>query len=97
VITTPALFALKVQRKVSNGVAGLAAGGSSLDRKKSRQFVRMPLDGQLRRITLAEDPGSTWPERHFPSAPIGTAGCVQLLAWLGFFNSRPSGGGEHRR
>jgi hypothetical protein len=38
-ITTHALFALKVQRKVSNGVAGLAAGGSSLDRKKSRQFV----------------------------------------------------------
>jgi hypothetical protein len=61
VITTHALFALKVQRKVSNGVAGLAAGG---------QFVRMPLDGQLRRITLAEDPGSTWPERHFPSAQL---------------------------
>jgi hypothetical protein len=34
--TTHALFALKVQRKVSNGVAGLAAGGASLDRKKSR-------------------------------------------------------------
>ena len=34
--TTHALFALKVQRKVSNGVAGLAAGGSSLDRQKSR-------------------------------------------------------------
>jgi hypothetical protein len=39
VITTHALFALKVQRKVSNGVAGLAAGGASLDREKSRQFV----------------------------------------------------------
>jgi hypothetical protein len=34
--TTHALFALKVQRKVRNGVAGLAAGGASLDRKKSR-------------------------------------------------------------
>ena len=37
--TTHALFALKVQRKVSNGVAGLAAAGSSLDRQKSRQFL----------------------------------------------------------
>jgi hypothetical protein len=32
-------LALKVQRKVSNGVAGLAAAGSSLDRQKSRQFL----------------------------------------------------------
>jgi hypothetical protein len=39
VITTHALFALKVQRKVSNGVAGLAAAGSSLDRQKSWQFL----------------------------------------------------------
>jgi hypothetical protein len=29
VITTHALFARKVQRKLSNGVAGFAAGGSS--------------------------------------------------------------------
>jgi hypothetical protein len=36
VITTHALFALKVQRKVSNGVAGVATGGASLDRQKSR-------------------------------------------------------------
>jgi hypothetical protein len=39
VITTNALFAAKVQRKVSNGVAGLAAAASSLDRQKSRQFL----------------------------------------------------------
>src|SRR5205814_4487121 len=32
VTTTDALFAGEVQRKVSNGVAGLAAAGSSLDR-----------------------------------------------------------------
>jgi hypothetical protein len=31
--------ALKVQRKESNGVAGLAAAGSSLDREKLRQLV----------------------------------------------------------
>src|SRR5215831_8514489 len=36
VITTHALFARKVQRKLSNGVAGFAAGGSSSDRKRSR-------------------------------------------------------------
>src|SRR5215831_6920979 len=33
VITTHALFARKVQRKLSNGVAGFGPGGSSLDRK----------------------------------------------------------------
>src|SRR5262249_58853087 len=36
VITTHALFARKVQRKLSNGVAGFGPGGSSLDRQKSR-------------------------------------------------------------
>jgi hypothetical protein len=35
---THALFALKVQRKGSNVVAGLATVGSSLDREKSRQW-----------------------------------------------------------
>lgn len=35
-ITTHSLFALKVQRKVSNGVADLATAGSSLDRQKLR-------------------------------------------------------------
>src|SRR5205807_8977311 len=40
VITTHALFALKVQRKLSNGVAGLATAGSSLDRAENRgQFL----------------------------------------------------------
>jgi hypothetical protein len=33
VITTHALFARKVQRKLSNGVAGFAAGGTSLDER----------------------------------------------------------------
>jgi hypothetical protein len=36
VATTHALFALKVQRKLSNGVAGLATAGSSLDRAENR-------------------------------------------------------------
>jgi hypothetical protein len=39
VSTTHALFARKVQRKESNGVAGLAAAASSLDRQKSRRFL----------------------------------------------------------
>src|SRR5205807_1884196 len=65
---THALFALKVQRKVSNGIAGLAADGASLDPQKSRpnsRLTAMPLDGQRRRITLAE-------ERHFPSGAAQT-------------------------
>src|SRR5213078_1991827 len=73
-ITTHALFAPKVQRKVRNGIAGLAAGGASLDRQKPRgQFA--PYDAArwpLRRTTLAEDPGSTRPERHFPSGAAQT-------------------------
>jgi hypothetical protein len=47
-VTSGKLNCAQSPTQVSNGVAGLAAGGSSLDRKKSRQFVRMPLDGQLR-------------------------------------------------
>src|SRR6266403_3985428 len=39
-IICDALFATKVQRKLSNSIAGFAAGGSSLDRQKSRQFAR---------------------------------------------------------
>jgi hypothetical protein len=41
VITTHALFALKVQPKVSNGIAGLAADGASLDPQKSRANSRL--------------------------------------------------------
>jgi len=40
VLTTHALFARKVQRKLSNGIAGFAAGRSSSDRRRDRgQFV----------------------------------------------------------
>jgi len=48
VITTHALFARKVEHKLSNGVAGFAAGGSSPDRKRSRPirgFSATPHDG----------------------------------------------------
>src|SRR5256885_17114233 len=48
VITTHALFARKVQRKLSRGVAGFAAGGSSSERKRSRPihaFSCTPDDG----------------------------------------------------
>jgi hypothetical protein len=38
--TMESLFALKVQRKVSNGVAGLAAGGTSFGSEEvAAQFV----------------------------------------------------------
>src|SRR6266478_8722704 len=36
---TDALLAGKVQRKVSNGIAGLAAAGSSRHRQKTQQFL----------------------------------------------------------
>ena len=62
-----------VQRKVSNGIAGRRRSivGSA---EIAGQFVptAMPLDGQRRRITLAEDPASTRPERHFPSGAAQT-------------------------
>src|SRR5438094_5882415 len=64
VITTHALFARKVQRKLSNGVAGFAAGGSSSERKRSRPiraFSATPHDGQRPCRLLAEDPGRTQP------------------------------------
>lgn len=68
-ITTHALFARKVQRKLSNGVAGFAAGGSSSDRKRSRPiraFSATPHDGQRPCRTLAEDPGRTQPRAAHP-------------------------------
>jgi hypothetical protein len=55
VITTHALFALKVQRKVSNGVAGVATGGASAEIAANSYLAAMPLDGQRWRRTLAED------------------------------------------
>jgi len=72
VITTHALFALKVQRQLSNGVAGLAAAGSFLDRQKARQFVpsqRCRLMTNVRARTPAEilAPG---PELRIPGTQL---------------------------
>jgi hypothetical protein len=75
VITTHALLARKVQRKLSNGVAGFAAGGSSSERKRSRPiraFSATPHDGQRPCRTLAEDPGRTGPELRIPGAAAQT-------------------------
>src|SRR5216684_546287 len=68
---THALFALKVQRKLSNGVAGLAAAGSSLDRQKSRQF----LPSQRRRLmtnVCASTSAKSRPELRIPTAAAQT-------------------------
>jgi hypothetical protein len=71
VITTHALFALKVQRKVSNGIAGRQRSivGSA---EIAGQFVptAMPLDGQRPCRTLAEDPGKTHPELRIPALQL---------------------------
>jgi hypothetical protein len=47
---------MKVQRKVRNGVAGLAAAGSFLDRQKSRQFRVISADAALDRQHLRQNP-----------------------------------------
>src|SRR5258708_5664682 len=68
---THALFARKVQRKLSNGVAGLAAAGSSLDRQKSRQF----LPSQRRRLmtnVCASTSAKSRPELRIPTAAAQT-------------------------
>ena len=75
VLTTHALFAPKVQRKVSNGIAGLVADGASLDQQKSRANSCLYGDAALRPTSaphVAEDPSSTRPERHFPSGAAQT-------------------------
>jgi hypothetical protein len=75
VITTHALFARKVQRKLSNGVVGFAAGGSSSERKRSRPiraFSATPHDGQRRGRTLLKIPAESSPELLFPNAAAQT-------------------------
>jgi hypothetical protein len=73
VITTHALFARKVQRKLSNGVAGFAAAGPSSDRKRSRPiraFSATPRDGQRPCRTFAEDPAEPSPEVRIPALQL---------------------------
>jgi hypothetical protein len=60
VLTTHALFARKVQRKLSNGVAGFAPGGSSLDRQTSSP-IRASARGRPRDV-------GTGPELRTPGA-----------------------------
>jgi RNA polymerase sigma factor (sigma-70 family) len=54
-ITCDALFATKVQRKLSNSIAGFAAGGSSLDRQKSRQFALQYTNRGLQFLDLIQE------------------------------------------
>src|SRR6516162_4223894 len=75
VITTHALFARKVQRKLRNGVAGFAAGGSSSDRKRSRPiraFSATPHDGQRPCRRLLKIPAEPSPELRIPGAAAQT-------------------------
>src|SRR5262249_50958478 len=75
VITTHALFARKVQRKLSNGVAGFAAGGSSADRKSARPiraFSATPHDGQRPCRSLLKIPAEPSPELRIPGAAAQT-------------------------
>src|SRR5262249_57879323 len=83
VITDAEPVARKVQRKLSNGVAGFAAGGSSSDRKRSRPIrafsATPPHDGQRPCRTLAEDPGRTQPRAAYPQRRSSNANSLQSL------------------
>src|SRR5262249_32114055 len=75
VITTHALFARKVQRKLSNGVAGFAAGGSSSDRKRARPIVpsrRRRMMANARAERLLKIPAEPSPELRIPGAAAQT-------------------------
>ena len=80
---TDALLAGKVQRKVSNGIARLAAAGSSRHRQKTRQFLpaqascRDPAEPQNGEFSVE---GPHYPEPHRWYARVvakdGNAGAV---------------------
>jgi hypothetical protein len=74
VITTHTLFARKVQRKLSNGVAGFAAGGSSSENESDRgQFVpsrRRRMMANVKR--LLKIPAEPSPELRIPGAAAQT-------------------------
>src|SRR5947208_13681664 len=69
---THALFALKVQRKLSNGVAGFAAAGSSLDRQKSRAIRATSQRCRLMTTNAGRDPSNrtraAYSDRRSPNA-----------------------------
>ena len=70
-LTTHALFARKVQRKLSNGVAGFAAGRSSSDQRDRGQFAPSRLANVLaeRLLTIPAEPS---PELRIPGAAAQT-------------------------
>jgi hypothetical protein len=74
VITTHALFARKVQRKASNGFAGFAFGGSSLDRQKSRPIRASSQRCRSMTNVCARTPrnAGTGPELRIPGAAAQT-------------------------
>src|SRR5436853_4268064 len=73
VLTTHALFAREVQRKLSDHVAGFAAAGPSSDRKRSR-----PIRGSRRRRVMAnvraerllKTPAEPSPELRIPALQL---------------------------
>jgi hypothetical protein len=82
VVTTHALFARKVQHKVSNGVAAFAARGSSLigkNRGNFRVISVMQIDDQR----LRED-ARGMPTLGQSCVPPGTAAQTRMVAWPEF-------------
>jgi hypothetical protein len=64
VITTHALFAREVQRKLSNGIAALPLADHRLIERDRGH------DGQRLRRAFAEDPGRTQPEQRTPALQL---------------------------
>jgi hypothetical protein len=75
VITTHALFARKVQRKLSNGVAGFAAEDHLLNERDRGQFVpsrRRRMMAKVRAERLLKIPAEPSPELRIPGAAAQT-------------------------
>ncbi len=72
-ITTHALFARKVQRKLSNGVAGFAAAGPFLIERDRGQFVpsrRRRVMANVRAERLLKTPAEPSPELRIPALQL---------------------------
>src|SRR5262249_51390626 len=90
VITTHALFARKVQRKLSNGVAGFAAGRSSSDRKRARPIRASPATRQMATVRaerLLKIPADPSPELRIPGAAAQTRVVSMVGIRLGSWES----------
>jgi hypothetical protein len=80
VTTTHALFAMKVQRKLRNGVAGSSGAGSFLDRQNRGKFANLSDAMDLQNVR-AEMPAEIAPAAHpRPRSSNANGLCWRILA-----------------